>query len=432
MSSARRPLGGQRPRSGVPLLADMSVTTTPYRLFARAIVAGALTAAALLATGAPLRAQDFAVPRAAYVVRLSAMPVHLESAPEVLRQPVTLRLERVTVARALDELIARTHISLTYSRAFIPADRIVSVDVEGESVLQTLGRLLGDSGVEVWVSNSGRIALVPADNPAPAPARTPALDEGVSAPVMAAVITGRVVDSATSQPIAECAGLRGRHAARRAEQRGGTLHHCWGSAGTHTVRVNLIGFAPHSGGYRRRRPVGDHRLRHATSAGRARDRLSPSGTGHRWRGTSPAGSPREHGPGRGPRRSQGVDKASPARWPGVQVLQSNGVPGGGPQIQVRGVGAIGAGSQPLFVVHGFPLPAERRPRRGPAEPDRAERHRVDHRAQGTPRSAGDRRLSRGEWRRRYHDEVRREPCARGANGSRPSASTRFRSGTSPT
>ena len=39
----------------------------------------------------------------------------------------------------------------------------------------------------------------------------------------------------------------------------------------------------------------------------------------------------------------------------MQVLQSNGAPGGGPQIQIRGVGAIGAGGQPLFVVDGYPL-----------------------------------------------------------------------------
>ena len=52
---------------------------------------------------------------------------------------------------------------------------------------------------------------------------------------------------------------------------------------------------------------------------------------------------------------EGVDKALAGQVAGVQVLQSNGVPGGGPQIQVRGVGAIGAGSQPLFVVDGFPL-----------------------------------------------------------------------------
>jgi len=243
MSSARRPLGGQRPRSGFPLLADMSVTTIAYhRVVARAIVAGALAAAALLATGAPLRAQDFSVPRAAYVVRLSAMPVRLESAPEVLRQPVTLRLERVTVARALEELIARTHISLTYSRAFIPADRVVSVNVEGESVLQTLGRLLGDSGVEVWVSNSGRIALVPADNPPPPPA--PAADEGVSAPVMAAVITGRVVDSATSQPIQNAQVAVVGTPLGALTNAAGRFTIAGVPAGTHTVRVSLIGFGP--------------------------------------------------------------------------------------------------------------------------------------------------------------------------------------------
>ena len=246
MSSARRPLGEQRPRSGFAPLADTSVTTTSYRLFARAIVAGALTAAALLATGAQLRAQDFAVPRAAYVVRLSAMPVHLESAPEVLKQPVTLRLKQVTVAQALDELIARTRISLTYSRAFIPADRIVSVDVEGESVLQTLGRLLGDSGVEVWVSNSGRIALVPADNPPPAPAPTPAADEGVSAPVMAAVITGRVVDSATSQPIQNAQVAVVGTPLGALTNAAGRFTIAGVPAGTHTVRVNLIGFGPQS------------------------------------------------------------------------------------------------------------------------------------------------------------------------------------------
>jgi TonB-linked SusC/RagA family outer membrane protein len=53
---------------------------------------------------------------------------------------------------------------------------------------------------------------------------------------------------------------------------------------------------------------------------------------------------------------EGVDKALAGQIAGVQVIQSNGVPGGGPQIQIRGVGSIGAGSQPLYVVDGFPLP----------------------------------------------------------------------------
>jgi TonB-linked SusC/RagA family outer membrane protein len=52
---------------------------------------------------------------------------------------------------------------------------------------------------------------------------------------------------------------------------------------------------------------------------------------------------------------EGIDKALAGQVAGVQVLQSNGTPGGGPQIQIRGVGAIGAGSAPLFVVDGYAL-----------------------------------------------------------------------------
>jgi TonB-linked SusC/RagA family outer membrane protein len=44
--------------------------------------------------------------------------------------------------------------------------------------------------------------------------------------------------------------------------------------------------------------------------------------------------------------------------PGVQVNLTNGIPGGGPQVQVRGVGSIGAGSNPLYVVDGFPLTSD--------------------------------------------------------------------------
>jgi TonB-linked SusC/RagA family outer membrane protein len=53
---------------------------------------------------------------------------------------------------------------------------------------------------------------------------------------------------------------------------------------------------------------------------------------------------------------EGVDKALAGQIAGVNVMASNGVPGGGPQVQIRGVGSIGAGSQPLYVVDGFPLP----------------------------------------------------------------------------
>ncbi|HTN35550.1 MAG TPA: TonB-dependent receptor [Arachidicoccus sp.] len=54
----------------------------------------------------------------------------------------------------------------------------------------------------------------------------------------------------------------------------------------------------------------------------------------------------------------GANEALAGQMPGVQVSFTNGIPGGGPQVQIRGIGAVGAGSTPLYVVDGFPLSAE--------------------------------------------------------------------------
>ena len=320
--------------------------------FARALFVSTLCGAALVGRAASLGAQDFAVPRAAYVVRLSSMSSHPESAPQVLRQRVTLRLAHVTVARALEALITRSGVSITYSRAFIPADRIVSVDLEDGTVLQALGQLLGDSEVEVWVSSSGRIALVPADRPAPPV--VPAVDSTVEE-VVAGAITGRIVDSAASRPLANVqVSVVGTQLGAITNDAGrytiGGL-----TAGTQTVRANLIGYAPKT----RTVTVVDGQVVTADFVmGRQAielERVVTVGYGTLSE-RNVTGSVANVNMDRV--RSQmveGVDKALSGQVAGVQVLQSNGVPGGGPQIQVRGVGAIGAGSQPLFVIDGFPL-----------------------------------------------------------------------------
>ena len=51
-----------------------------------------------------------------------------------------------------------------------------------------------------------------------------------------------------------------------------------------------------------------------------------------------------------------VDEALEGQIPGVIVQNRSGIPGGGPKIQVRGTGNVGAGGEPLYVVDGFALP----------------------------------------------------------------------------
>lgn len=52
-----------------------------------------------------------------------------------------------------------------------------------------------------------------------------------------------------------------------------------------------------------------------------------------------------------------LDQGLSGQVAGVNVSTSNGAPGGGPRIQVRGIGAIGATSDPLYVIDGFPVPS---------------------------------------------------------------------------
>lgn len=50
------------------------------------------------------------------------------------------------------------------------------------------------------------------------------------------------------------------------------------------------------------------------------------------------------------------DQALMGQVAGVNVTQATGLPGSAPQFQLRGVSAVGAGGQPLYVVDGFALP----------------------------------------------------------------------------
>ncbi|GAA0556622.1 SusC/RagA family TonB-linked outer membrane protein [Chitinophaga japonensis] len=51
----------------------------------------------------------------------------------------------------------------------------------------------------------------------------------------------------------------------------------------------------------------------------------------------------------------GMDQKLIGQVPGVQVSSVTGTPGGGAAVRIRGSGSIGAGSDPLYVIDGFPL-----------------------------------------------------------------------------
>ncbi|SDD82477.1 TonB-linked outer membrane protein, SusC/RagA family [Pricia antarctica] len=50
-----------------------------------------------------------------------------------------------------------------------------------------------------------------------------------------------------------------------------------------------------------------------------------------------------------------VDQAIQSRAPGVQVVQTSAAPGGGVSVRIRGSNSVNSGSEPLYVIDGFPI-----------------------------------------------------------------------------
>jgi TonB-linked SusC/RagA family outer membrane protein len=173
----------------------------------------------------------------------------------------------------------------------------------------------------------------------------------------AGVIRGQVTDSTTQQPIAgaqvQVVGTRfGASTGPDGSYRIG------GVAGTVTVRVQRIGFAPAS----RVVTVGigataaaDFRLVPvATTLSQvvvvgygSQSRASVTGAVSTVNSSEIVNTP-----------VAGVDAALQGHAPGVQVTQNAGNPGNGISVRVRGSASLSASNQPLYVVDGVPIQQE--------------------------------------------------------------------------
>ena len=165
-------------------------------------------------------------------------------------------------------------------------------------------------------------------------------------------VTGRVTDQVSQQPIR---GANVTLAGKAAQSRDDGRYVLTGvPAGTDTLRVTLIGFAP---------------------AGPRGDGLDRPGARARPADERPGGEPGRDGGGRLRRAAAGNITGAVTRSPprsstraassarteliqnkvaGVQVVDNN-EPGGGISIRIRGATSVNASSEPLYVIDGVPI-----------------------------------------------------------------------------
>ena len=294
---------------------------------------------------APASAQMLAVNRPATVVSFSDnVPADLEATPLMLRQPITLKLRRVTIERALQEVMSKSGISLTYSRAVVPLDRKISVNVQDEPVVEALRQVLGGAGVELWVSSEGRMALVPEPESPRASSR------------QTGTVTGRVTSIADGSGLPS-ATVRIANTSQGGVTDGQGRYAIAGvSAGPHLVIAQRIGFArdsqsvtvPNEGTV-----TVDFALRILATTLSAVEVNVGYGTTTRSELTGSVASVSAEQLASAPQIS--VDQALLGRAAGVQVTTASGQPGAGAAVRIRGGNSISAGNDPLYVIDGVPV-----------------------------------------------------------------------------
>jgi TonB-linked SusC/RagA family outer membrane protein len=309
---------------------------------------GAMALASLLALPAGAAgAQRMASGRPAVVVRLASDATgSLENVPAVLRQPVTLDLKRVSVEQVLRDVMTQTGVSIAYSRAVVPLEKIVTVRLQDGSAIDALRQALGGADVELWVAQDGRLALVPGQP-----------GQQSSARAQAGTVAGRVTDAASGEPLPQVT-------VRIGNTRLGSLTNTEGRfvipavpLGRQWVFAQRIGFALDSQAVNvvdAQTTTVEFAMRQVAVQLQGEVVIGYGATSRRNLTAAVASVSAEDVEAQ-PVRS--VDEALLGRAPGVQVVTQSGQPGAGAMVRIRGGNSISASNAPLYVIDGVPVVA---------------------------------------------------------------------------
>ena len=94
------------------------------------------------------------------LVRLDRLGGHL--APRALLDTVTFEPGEFTLEEALDFLIIRGHLNLSYNRSRLPLGQMVSLQTTNITALEALLSILDQTTTELLVTTSGQLVVIPA------------------------------------------------------------------------------------------------------------------------------------------------------------------------------------------------------------------------------------------------------------------------------
>lgn len=268
-------------------------------------------------------------------------------AQEIMDRQVTIHARDAELKDVLRDLEEQAEVKFAYSQKAIKADRTVNIHIVNQKLATALATLFEPLHISFQLT-SGRILLTSPTGNVPAPAQQEQTEE--AAMPAAELIKGKVTDETN-------AGLPGVSVVLKGTQKGTTTNKDGDfeiDIPERTGSVLVFSFV----GYKAQELAIENRTSIAVvmePENKSLEEIVVIGYGAVKKSdlTGSVSSIKSEAIREMPVTS--VDQAIQSRAPGVQVTQTSGAPGGGISIRVRGANSINSGSEPLYVIDGFPM-----------------------------------------------------------------------------
>jgi TonB-linked SusC/RagA family outer membrane protein len=267
-------------------------------------------------------------------------------AQEIMERMVTIHAQNAELRNVLRDIEGQADVKFAYSQKNIRAERTVDVHINRQKLSSALSSLLDPLHI-AYELTAGRILLTAETGAVTEPQQQePA--EAVTSPAIA-LIKGKVIDENN-------AGLPGVSVIIKGTQKGTTTDQegafALDVAEQNAVLVfSFVGYKPQEV------TLGGQTTLNVTMQpdNQALEEVVVVGYGSVRKSDLTGSVASIKGDAIREMPVTSVDQAIQSRAPGVQVTQTSGAPGGGISIRVRGANSINSGSEPLYVIDGFPI-----------------------------------------------------------------------------